>query len=200
MAVISANAEVLEREIGTNEWLSYIRSEIDRTNLLVQSLLELARTEQETVQAQMTDFDLSRAVLTVALPFESTVFENGKTFEMDIQENIHYVGSQDMVQQLIVILLSNALKYGNPGGTIRITLKMHGKNRFISVFNTGSYISPEDASRIFDRFYRVDAARSREVEGHGLGLAIAKNIVTAHHGRINVHSEKDVGTTFEVIL
>ena len=200
IAVISANAEVLEREYGKNQWLGYIRSELERTTQLVQSLLELARTDRETTRAQMKDFDLSHAVMAVALPFESTVFENGRTMEMDIQEDLHMTGAEEMIQRLVVILLSNAVKYSEPGGTIRLGLKTRGRNRVLSVHNTGSYIAREDQTRIFDRFYRVDSAHSREVEGHGLGLAIAKNIVETHGGRIHVESSRDTGTTFEAVF
>ena len=200
IAVISANAEVLEREIGDNEWLGYIRSELERTSELVQSLLELARTDRETTKATMQPFDLSRAVLSVALPFESTVFENGKTMETEIPDGIEMVGNSHMIQQLVMILLSNALKYSEQGGKISLQLQSKGHTRMLRVHNTGSYISPEDRERIFDRFYRADSSHSRTVEGHGLGLAIAKNIVELHDGKISVESTPETGTAFTVTL
>ncbi|MBQ9307675.1 MAG: HAMP domain-containing histidine kinase [Clostridia bacterium] len=200
IAVISANAEVLEREIGKNEWLGYIRSELDRTTELVQSLLELARSEQTGRQEEKQNFDLSRAVMSVALPFESTVFESGKTMVTEVEEGIRYTGIERMISQLTVILLSNAVKYAGDHGVITLSLQKKGRNRILSVHNTGSYIAPEDARRIFDRFYRVDAARSREIEGYGLGLAIAQNIAQAHGGKIQVESSIETGTRFIVTL
>ena len=200
LAVISANAEVLEQEIGQNEYLGYIRSEVRRTDTLVNNLLSLARLDRNEGGAEMKPFDLSRALLDVVLPFESTVFEAGKTLETDIQEGISCTGSEEMIQQLAVILLSNALKYSDPGGRIAVSLKEKGKLREFSVFNTGEPIAPADREKIFDRFWRADPARGSETGGHGLGLAIARSIVEAHRGRITVESGEGTGTTFTVIL
>ena len=200
LAVISANAEVLEQEIGENEYLGYIRSEVRRTDTLVKNLLTLARLDRNEAAAEMKAFDLSRALLDVTLPFESTVYEAGKTLETEIPDKVEYNGNEAMIKQLAVILLSNALKYSNPGGRIAISLKAKGRQREISVFNTGEPIDPEDRERIFDRFWRADPAHRRETGGHGLGLAIARSIVDAHHGRITVESREDEGTTFTVLL
>ena len=200
LAVISANAEVLEQEIGQNEYLGYIRSEVKRTDTLVHNLLTLARMDRSDGRTEMKTFDLSRALLNVTLPFESTVYEAGKTMETDIPDGIECVGNEEMIQQLAVILLSNALKYSDEGGKIRISLKARGKQREIRVFNTGVPIAPEDREKIFDRFWRGDPAHGRETGGHGLGLAIARSIVEAHRGRIAVDSGENGGTAFTVIL
>ena len=200
LAVISANAEVLEQEIGENENLGYIRSEIRRTDALVNNLLTLARLDRKEGTAEMKPFDLSHAVLNVVLPFESTVYEAGKTLETDIPEGIECTGNEEMIQQLTVILLSNALKYSNEGGRIEVSLKARGKQRELRVFNTGDPIAPEDQEKIFDRFWRADPAHGRETGGHGLGLAIARNIVETHKGRISVESSEGKGTAFSVIL
>ena len=200
LAVISANAEVLEQEIGENEYLGYIRSEVRRTDSLVQNLLTLARMDRNESKPEMKSFDLSRAMLDVILPFESTVYEAGKTMETVIPEGIDCVGNEEMVKQLAVILLSNALKYSDAGGRIRISLVSKGKQREICVFNTGNPIAPEDRDKIFDRFWRADQARNSESGGHGLGLAIVRSIVDAHRGKITVESSADEGTTFTVLL
>ena len=199
LAVISANTEVLARQIGENEWLGYIQSEVERTNGLVQSLLTLARTDRRGDQVPMADVDLSQAVMSVALPFESTLFESGKTLETDVDEGVHVHGNEDMLRQLTVIFLSNAMKYGADGGTVRVSLHARGKGAVLSVFNTGPRIPDEDLEKIFDRFYRVEKSRNKEVEGYGLGLAIARNIVEMHRGRVQADST-DEGTTFTVAL
>lgn len=199
LAVISANAEVLEQEIGENEYLGYIRSEVRRTDSLVNNLLSLARMDRHEGTAEMKPFDLSHAVLDVVLPFESTVYEAGKTLETDIPEGIRCTGNEEMVQQLTVILLSNALKYSDENGRIAVSLKTHGKLRELRVFNTGEPIAPEDREKVFDRFWRADPAHGRETGGHGLGLAIARSIVEANKGKISVESGKE-GTTFTVTL
>jgi signal transduction histidine kinase len=105
-----------------------------------------------------------------------------------------------MIKQLVVILLSNALKYSDERGRIRVSLTARGKQREIRVFNTGVPIAPEDREKIFDRFWRADQAHSRETGGHGLGLAIALSIVEIHQVKISVESSDNTGTTFTVIL
>ena len=200
LAVISANAEVLEQEIGRNEYLGYIRSEVRRTDALVRNLLTLARMDRSEAVAEMKTFDLGHALLDVTLPFESTVYEAGKTLETDIPEGIEYEGNEEMIKQLAVILLSNALKYSDDGGRIAISLKSRGRQREICVFNTGEPIAPEDQEKIFDRFWRADPAHGSETGGSGLGLAIARSIVETHHGRIRVDSSRDEGTRFTVLL
>ena len=200
LAVISANAEVLEKEIGENEYLEYIRSEVRRTDTLVRNLLTLARLDRNEQKAEMRRFDLSHALLDVTLPFESTVYEAGKTLEIDIPDGIDCIGNEEMIKQLAVILLSNALKYSDDGGRIEISLKARGKQREIRVFNTGAPISPEDQEKIFDRFWRADPAHGRDTGGHGLGLAIARTIVETHGGKIAVDSREGFGTAFTVTL
>ena len=200
LAVISANAEVLSREIGPNEYLGYIQSEVRRADSLVQSLLTLARMDKGTVAAALTRFNLSDALLGVALPFESTVFEAGRTLETDIPEGIYLKGDEAMLQQLTVILLSNALKYSDPDGLIRLSLAAKGRGAVITVYNTGQGIAPENLEKIFDRFYREDASHNSQVAGNGLGLAIARTIAQAHRGRIQAESVPGESATFTVTL
>ena len=198
LAVISANAEVLSGEIGENEYLGYIQSEVRRTDRLVQNLLTLARMDKGTVTAQMERFDISKALLEVALPFESTVFEAGRTLETDIPEGVTVKGDREMLQQLAVILLSNALKYSDEGGLIRLSLQPRGRGCQFSVYNTGPGIAPENLERIFDRFYREDLSHNSDVAGNGLGLAIARNITDAHKGKIHAESEYGKNAVFVV--
>ncbi len=200
LAVISANAEVLSRELGPNEYLGYIQSEVRRTDNLVQGLLTLARMDKGTVTAEMKRFDLSEALLEVVLPFESTVFEEGRTLETEIPDGVWIKGDKAMLQQLIVILLSNALKYSDEGGLIRLTLAQKGHGAVITAYNTGPGIAPENLERIFDRFYREDLSHSNAIVGNGLGLSIARTIAEAHGGRIHAESEHGKSATFVVAL
>ena len=200
LAVISANAEVLSGEIGENQSLSYIQSEVERTDHLVQNLLSLARMEKNGEKKKHERINLSQTLLSVALPFEGVVFEKGKLFETDIPEDLYCIGDAEKIKELTMILLSNALKYSDEGGTIRLSLSKHGEKRLVSVFNTGEAIPPEAQKRLFDRFYRVDSSRNRELGGNGLGLAIAKAIADEHHARIDVSSQAGSGTTFTVVF
>ena len=200
LAVISANAELLAQEAGESKPLEYIQSEVRRTDRLLQSLLTLARMEKGTIQAPHTPFDLSHTVLSVALPFESTVFEAGKQLILTVPDGITYIGDAEMIKQLCVILLSNAEKYSDAHGVITLSLEARGDKRILKVHNTGPAIPQEAQGKIFDRFYRVDSSHNREIEGNGLGLAIAQNIVREHRGRISVASAEGEGTTFTVTL
>ena len=200
LAVISANAEVLAGEMGDSKPLQYIQSEVQRTDRLIQNLLTLARMEKGSVKPDMQPFDLSRAVLSVALPFESAVFESGKTLNIQVPDGIQYTGDSEMIKQLCVILLSNAEKYSDDRGAITLTLEARGERRILKVHNTGPAIPREAQARIFDRFYRVDSSHKSEVPGNGLGLAIARSIADAHKGKITVRSEEGEGTLFTVTL
>ena len=200
LAVISANADLLESEVGPQENLTYIQSEVRRTDALVKNLLTLARMDRGTTGQEKRDVNLSEAVLGVLLPFESTVFEAGKTMESDIREDVHCQGNEAMLQQLTVILLSNALKYSDAGGRIRVTLKKKGRGCELRVENTGDGIAPGDLERIFDRFYRADRSRNSETGGEGLGLAIARSITEIHHGKIRAESDPAGWTRFIVEL
>lgn len=200
LAVISANAEALSAEIGENESLSYIQSEIRRTDRLVQNLLTLARMDGGRMQPTLRSFDLSRALTGVTLPFESAAFEAGRTLETHIDEGVECTGDEEMLKQLAVILLGNALKYSNDGGEIDVRLSRRDGRPVLEVQNTGTPIPPESLPRIFDRFYRVDDSHNRENPGNGLGLSIARSIVQAHRGEIAVQSDAQRGTTFRVTL
>ena len=200
LAVISANADVLSGEIGENQSLSYIQSEVERTDNLVKNLLSLARMEKGGTKEKHERMNLSQTLLSVALPFEGVVFEKGKQLETDIPDDLYCIGNAEKIKELTMILLSNALKYSDEGGRIRLSLSKHGEKRLVSVFNTGEAIPQEAQKHLFNRFFRVDSSRNRELGGNGLGLAIAKAIADEHHARIDVSSEAGSGTTFTVVF
>ena len=200
LAVISANAQALALEIGSSESLDYILDEIDRTGTLVQNLLDLARMDGGRPKGEIREFDLSQAILQAALPMESLAFERGKTMKLEVPEGISYTGNPGLLQQLAVILLSNAIAYCDPGSEITLSLRARGTQRVLTVHNTGSWISPETQKHIFERFYRGQTAHNREDGGTGLGLAIAKSIVQFHRGTIQVESDPQEGTAFIVTL
>ena len=184
VSVVSANAELLSRQIGDNQWLQNIQYENERMGLLVGQLLDLARTENVTPQMEHIDF--SRLVAGEMLPFESVAFEKGLVLNSNITNGITVEGNSTQLKQLTSILLDNAIRHSKPDGEVRLTLtKDHGTAE-ISVINMGDEIPAEHRERIFERFYRVDTARNGEDKHYGLGLAIAKAIVDAHHGHIEV--------------
>lgn len=200
IAVISANVNVLEGETGENKWLSYIKTEAERMNGLVKNLMLLAQMEDSSKTVTHTEFDMSKAVMRAGLPFESLAFEKGTVIRFDVQPDIKLNGNEEQIEQLAAILLSNAVKYGNEKGIISLSLTRERKKITLSVYNTGQGISEDEKIKIFDRFYRVDKARSRSSGSYGLGLAIAKTIADENGGRISVESEYGKWVRFDVVF
>ncbi len=200
LTVISANADVLSDEIGENKWLTYIKSQTDRMNVLVNDLLNLTRLENNTSDFICVDFNLSQAVTNTALPFECQAFEMNKIFEVDVEEGLSINGSEKHVKQMAAIFIDNALKYSNEGGTVRVMLRKHGDRAVFSVFNTGSGLKESDKDKIFERFYRSDDSRSRMTGGYGLGLAIAKSIIDKHKFKITVENHEGESICFNIIM
>lgn len=184
VSVVSANAELLAREIGDNAWLKNIQYENERMGVLIGQLLQLARTENVTPQMEYIDF--SRLVAGEALPFESVAFEKGLTLSTNIADNIGAEGNSTQLKQVVSILLDNAIRHSKGRGEVCLSLiKEHGFAR-LSVVNVGDEIPVLEREKIFERFYRVDTVRNGEDKHYGLGLAIAKAIVEAHKGHIEV--------------
>ena len=183
VAVIDTNAELLAREIGENEWLANIRYENERMGGLIRQLLDLSRAENAEVPLEQVDF--SRAVTGETLALEMLAFDQGKTFQSDIEEGILLTGSRAQLTQLASVLLDNAIRHA-AGSKIDVSLKRQGHAAVLTVVNDGDAIPPEKQAHLFDRFYRVDEARSGEGQHYGLGLSIAKTIVEKHGGTIGV--------------
>ncbi|MBC3795609.1 sensor histidine kinase [Acetobacterium tundrae] len=199
LSVIGVNADVLENEVGENRYLSYIQSESIRMNTLVNDLLTLARLDATKNKGVFAEFNLSKAVLSIALTFESTVFEAGKDYQLNIDEGIKYIGEAEKIKQVIAILIDNAIKHANDGGLVKISVKKHANKIRMEVFNTGQGIPEDEKEKIFERFYRSDESRSKQTGGYGLGLAIAKSIVAEHKGKIWTESANN-GVKFIVSL
>lgn len=186
VSVVSANLEMLERKTGEDKWLKNIKYENERMGVLVGHLLELSRTE--TVPAKTELIDFSRLVQGQVLPFESVAYEKGLELKADIVPDIKIKGNSEQLKQVVSVLIDNAIQYCNKASPkIQLLLKKDGlKYARFSVINSGDSISKEDREKIFERFYRVDDAQNTNNKHYGLGLAIAKNIVKSHKGKIKV--------------
>ncbi len=183
ISVVGANAELLSREIGENRWLSNIQYENERMGALVRQLLELARMENVAPQTESLDF--SRIVDGELLPFESVAFEHGLELTSDISDGIRVNGDASRLKQLVSILIDNAIRHSEKGKEVAVTLKADRGCARLSVVNSGKEIPAELQKQIFERFYRIDTARSDD--GHfGLGLSIAKAITDSHQGSIGL--------------
>lgn len=183
VSVVSANAELLSREIGENQWLANIQYENERMGSLVKQLLDLAKTENVAPQTEQLDF--SRIVSGELLPFESVAFEQGLKLLSDITDGISVDGDSGRLKQLVSILIDNAIRHSEKGKEVKVILKSEHSYAKLSVINDGKEIPAEQQKQIFERFYRIDSARSDD--GHfGLGLAIAKAIAESHKGKIGL--------------
>lgn len=205
LAVIQTNTDVLlanrEDTIGNQaKWLHYIKLETDRMSKLTNDLLYLTEMESARATVLYNPFNLSEAVETILLTMEAVIFEKQLQLDYDIEPDLMVHGSSEQIQQVVLILLDNALKYTNPNGSVTISLKSQHQDVVLTVSNTGKGIAPEHLSRIFDRFYRTDVSRSRQQGGYGLGLAIAKSIVEQHKGKLYAKSTIGETTSFYLHL
>ena len=181
------------------KWVEYIREEGLRMKGLVQDLLFLARGDAAGWQRPQGTADLSGLCEGCVLSFEPVAFEQGLVLESEVAPGVTVTGNEEELRRLAAILLDNACKYCEPGGTVRLTLAAEGRAQ-LTVHNTGEAIPAEAQPHLFERFYRSDAARNRGTGGYGLGLAIAAAIVEGHRGKIAVHSAPGEGTAFTVTL
>ena len=197
---IATSIDVIEMEHGEDEWTKNIHNQTSKMTRMVTDLVMLSRLDEENPFPDKTEFSLSDAAWEVAEPFASLAKAQGKNYTQRIEENITLCGNPDAVRQLISVLLDNALKYSDENGTIRLDIyQIHGKKK-IEVFNTCVLEDTKNLSRLFDRFYRPDASRSRKTGGTGIGLSIAKAVVEAHGGKIRVNSKDGRSIKFQVSL
>ncbi len=162
---------------------------------LVESLLDLARADNGAAKMAFDHLDYSQLVTSAVLPFEAVLFEAHLTLTTDIREGVRLKGSPDHLRQVVEILLDNARKYSFPQTEVSVTLTRTGKTCLLSVANRGEAIAPADLTKIFQRFYRVDTARTGS-GSYGLGLSIADTIVQAHKGKIWAESKDGTNTFF----
>jgi two-component system, OmpR family, sensor histidine kinase CiaH len=200
LAIISANADVLELTGGESEWIVSIRNQVARLDKLVKNLLTLSKMDEESVKLTFTNFNLSEVVAKIAGSFEAIAEAKNKKFRMNIQQDIILDGDESSMEQLVSTLVDNAMKYSNDGGSIKITLTETKKGVKLEVYNTATNLDVTNLDRFFDRFYRADSSRARETGGYGIGLSIAKSIVEAHQGKITVKSEDGKSICFTVLI
>ena len=197
LTVILSNAELLEAsplDTRPARWADNIHSEARQMKRLVEEMLTLARADNMTRTAVLTEVSLSDVAADCALAFEPVAFEAGKTLDYQIAEDTTVLGDRDKLRQLISVLLDNAIKYGADGGTVTLTLQKTDRQARLTVSNPGDPIPPEQLRHLFERFYRADASRG-EKSGFGLGLSIAATIAGEHRGSLKAESDA-VSTRF----
>lgn len=198
LSVMSANLDLLEMEMGSNRRIDAISVGITRMNTLINELLLLARTEQDTYSFK--PFNLSNVMESVILPLEVIAYEQGNEFILNIEENTQFNGDEESIRKMIGALMENAIKYSRKNTKIIATLYSKGDSKIIEFYNEGIGVTKDQKDKLFDKFYRVDDSRQRETGGHGIGLSIVKNIVDMHKGKIHVESIPDDYILFRIIL
>jgi two-component system, OmpR family, sensor kinase len=198
LTTIQGNLDLINRFGNDPTSMEAIDSEVKRMSRLVGDLLLLAQADSGRLPLVETTVELG------TLAFE--VFKQAKVLATDVElklgniEAVHVKGDEDRLKQLLLNLVTNAIKYTSAGGTVTIKVTHQEGFAFVKVTDTGIGIPKEDLDHIFDRFYRVDKARSRQMGGTGLGLSIASWIAEAHHGKIWAESTLDKGSTFTLQL
>lgn len=179
--------------------LKSVHEEITRLGRMVGDLEKLTRFENENAALEKSEFDITEHIRSIVINFEKE-YKN-KDIEVSVNgKPVSISADKDKISQVIINLISNAVKFTDAGGKIRINVEDDVDSAVIQISDTGIGISEEDLPHIFERFYRADASRSRLTGGSGIGLTIAKAIVEAHKGTISVESKIGEGTVFTVKL
>ncbi len=210
LTVILANSGILKSHKDDTindriQWVDSTYEEATHMKELVDKLLLLAQTENTSRKNLFTDVDLSELSMQLALQYEPVAFENGVMLFSDIDKDIHIQGDSVALNQIIHILLDNAIKYAGMEGEVTLSLKKRHSYSlkrntgfiYLSARNTGTPIPEEDLPHLFERFYRSDKARTSG-GGYGLGLSICKNLASLHNADISVSSDSEKGTVFTV--
>ena len=192
----------VEDEETRNNFLTVIDDETERMARLVKELLQLSRLDNETEKMNMEELEVGNLLDDCVRKILLTAESKQQSVECPFrrQRPLYIFADRDKIQQVLLNILMNAIKYTQEGGKIRIDSFIRGDTVNISIADNGIGISEAEVSRIFERFYRVDKARSRSMGGTGLGLSIAKQITEVHDGKISVRSREGEGTTMTVTL
>ncbi len=204
ISVIRGEADVaLSQERSAAEYresLGVVLDESRRLSRLVDDLLNLARADAGHVRLQTHDFYLNELLAECCRSVQGLAGTRGLALECCAGNDLQFTGDEQLLRRLVINLLDNAIRYTPSGGKVRAELQSANGSVRLRVSDTGIGIAPEDAARVFERFYRAGEARSRQNGGFGLGLAIVRWIAESHHGTVDCVSRPGEGSTFTVIL
>lgn len=210
VAAVKGFAETLlgggvKDEKTANSFLQIIYDENERLNRLIGDILELSKIESKRVQLECSPVHLASFFHSLLETLSKVAEKKNISLTLDVPEELFIEADEDKLRQIFINLLSNAINYTHEGGSVRVMassrVKEDGSETVVfSVADTGMGIPRKDLPRIFERFYRVDKARSRSSGGTGLGLSIVKHLVELHHGAISVDSDLGIGSTFTLEL
>mgnify|MGYP001126939226 CR=1 FL=1 len=183
ITVIGTSLKVLEMEVGKQKWIDKAMAQTEKLTSLVNSLVTLSRMDEEDSPLRMEDFPVSDAVRETAETFVDFAASKGHELRLSITDGLTYRGDEYAVRQLVSILLDNAVKYALPDSPIEFSLEKAKRGVVLRSSNACEDVAPENAQKLFDRFYRADQSRSSG-SGFGIGLSIARSIAEGHHGSI----------------
>lgn len=188
----------MEEQESARRFLKMMEEDTNRLTRLIDELLELARLESRREPLQLQPIDLVREIETIMESLRPRMAEKKIRYQFVYGDQDHFkiAADRDKIRQVLLNLLDNAIKFNREGGTIRIRLEAVGLQIKVSIKDTGIGIPEESLGRIFERFYRVERGRSRDMGGTGLGLSIVKHIVEAHGGQVGYKSELEKGSEF----
>lgn len=186
-------------EATAKSFLEIIYNESERLDRLIRELLHLSRIENKVTPLNLSSVDLIALIHSITKTLSKSISEKSLEVTLPLStEEVTIEGDSDRLNQILLNLIANSINYTGEGGRIDISMEMTEYNVHISISDTGIGIPEESVPRVFERFYRVDKARSRNSGGTGLGLAIVKHLVDSHQGDIEVSSVEGEGTTFTV--
>jgi heavy metal sensor kinase len=174
--------------------------EVDRLAKIVETLFAISRLEAGEAQRECKRFDLAQMAASAADQMALLAEDKGVAVACEVEKQVNVEGDQARIKQVVVNLLDNAIKYTPSGGSIRLNVRARDQMAIMEVIDTGIGIPAVALPHVFERFFRVDEARSREIDGAGLGLAIVQSICNAHGGRVEVDSVENHGSRFRVEL
>lgn len=190
LAVIQADAQLLEAEIGENEWLSDILKQTASMTEMTQRLVYLARAEEQDNHFVKIEFPISDVAEDIADSYRSLAQSSEKTYTLEIQEGLSYCGDEKAIREMMTALLDNAFKYSAGSGDIAVRLAAEGKGVRFTVENAVSDIDPKQLGNYTERFYRADT--SDRIKGFGIGLSLVRVVAEAHKGKLSITlPEKD---------
>ena len=204
LSVILANNSILrenpEARVGSlSRWTDSTQQAAKRMQQLIGEMLTLADVERPEAPLELTQVDIASVVMKAALELESVAYEQGVALDTELPDSLPGRSSENYLQRIAASLMENAIKYEPRGGQVLVTLTRSRRHAILEVRNRSTRISQEDLPHVFDRFYRGDKSRQSKTGGHGLGLAITKEMVTKLGGTVQACSGED-GTTFSVKL
>lgn len=200
LAIISANADVLSLTTPENEWVTSIKNQTRRMDALIKELLTLNRMEEKKENILLERISLTEIANEMVSSFEVLAKEKQKDLKWEIEENLYIKGDKQEIRNLFSVLLDNAVKYSLPESEIIVKSWREKEKVRIQVKNQCEPIKEGNLNNIFERFYRLDSSRSRETGGFGIGLAIAKESVKLHKGKISVDYKEKEGICFSVVI